>query len=126
MHALEGGTLIRRNVVFWALVALLLAFSTSFAAASANRSAKATLNGAGSTFVVPLVSKWQGAYKQATINYSGIGSGGGIAAITARTVDFGASDAPLSKDQFGAARGVVQIPWALSATSLPYNVNGGP
>lgn len=118
--------MIRRNVVFGALVALLFAFSTSFAAASANRSAKATLNGAGSTFVVPLVSKWQGGYKQATVNYSGIGSGGGIAAITARTVDFGASDAPLSTDQFASAKGVVQIPWALSATSLPYNVNGGP
>jgi len=118
--------LIRRNVVFGTLIALVLAFGASFAAASASRSAKATLNGAGSTFVVPLVSKWQGGYNQATINYSGIGSGGGIAAITARTVDFGASDAPLSKDQFSSAKGVVQIPWALSATSLPYNVNGGP
>src|SRR5256714_12500338 len=126
MHDLEGGTLFRRNVVLGAAVALVLAFGTSFAAASANRAAKATLNGAGSTFVVPLVSKWQGAYKQATVNYSGIGSGGGIAAITARTVDFGASDAPLSRDQFASAKGVVQIPWALSATSLPYNVNGGP
>src|SRR2546423_2855868 len=126
MHDLEGGTLFRRNVVLGAAVALVLAFGTSFAAASANRAAKTTLNGAGSTFVVPLVSKWQGAYKQATVNYSGIGSGGGIAAITSRTVDFGASDAPLSRDQFASAKGVVQIPWALSATSLPYNIRGGP
>ena len=44
MHDLEGGTLIRRNVVFGALIALVLAFGASFAAASANRSAKATLN----------------------------------------------------------------------------------
>jgi phosphate transport system substrate-binding protein len=47
----------------------------------------------------------------------------GIAAITARTVDFGASDAPLSKDEFAACKGCVQIPWALSATSIPYNLD---
>jgi phosphate transport system substrate-binding protein len=47
-----------------------------------------------------------------------------VAAISARVVDFGASDAPLSVDQFAAAKGVVQIPWALSATSLSYRVSG--
>ena len=60
------------------------------------------------------------------VNYSPIGSGGGIAAITARTVDFGASDAPLSPDQFTACKGCVQIPWALSATAVIYNVPGAP
>ncbi len=60
------------------------------------------------------------------INYSPIGSGGGIAAITARTVDFGASDAPLSPDQFTACKGCIQIPWALSATAVIYNVPGAP
>ena len=63
-------------------------------------------------------------YHPSKIAYSGIGSGGGIAAITARTVDFGASDAPLSPDQFKACKGCVQIPWAFSATSIPYNVSG--
>src|SRR5213078_4139612 len=58
------------------------------------------------------------------IQYNPIGSGGGIAAITNRSVDFGASDAPLSKDQFTACKGCVQIPWALSATSIPYNIPG--
>lgn len=92
-----------------------------------------TLTGAGATFPFPLISKWIPAYDQATgvqINYSPIGSGGGIAAITNRTVDFGASDAPLTPDQFGAAVkngvGVVQIPWALSATAVMYNVPGVP
>ena len=85
--------------------------------------------GAGATFPYPLISKWIPAYDQAAgtqVNYSPIGSGGGIAAITARTVDFGASDAPLSPDQFTACKGCVQIPWALSATAVIYNVPGAP
>ena len=54
------------------------------------------------------------------VTYGPIGSGGGITQITNRTVDFGASDAPLTPDQFAACKGCVQIPWALSATSIPY------
>src|SRR3954451_13234340 len=83
-----------------------------------------SLSGAGSTFVVPLVTAWTQHYHGASVNYSGIGSGGGIAAITARTVDFGASDAPLTPDQASACKGCVQIPWAFSATSIPYHVSG--
>src|SRR5438034_3775881 len=60
------------------------------------------------------------------ITYGPIGSGGGINAITNRTVDFGASDAPLTPDQFAACKGCVQIPWALSATSLAYRGDGLP
>ena len=85
--------------------------------------ASTTLKGAGSSFVAPLVAQWQANYKSASVDYNPIGSGGGIAAITARTVDFGASDAPLSKDEFAACKGCVQIPWALSATSIPYNLD---
>ena len=55
-----------------------------------------------------------------------VGSGGGIAAITARTVDFGASDAPLTPDQMNACRGCVQIPWVLSSTSVIYNLPNVP
>ena len=55
---------------------------------------------------------------------SALGSGAGIAQITARTVDFGASDAPLTTDQAAACKGCVQIPWAYAATSIPYNVSG--
>src|ERR687884_291962 len=61
-----------------------------------------------------------------TIQYSPVGSGAGIAAITNRQVDFGASDAPLTPDQFAACRGCVQIPWALSATSIAYRGDGLP
>jgi phosphate transport system substrate-binding protein len=100
-----------------------LATWTSFAGASPARQT-GSLTGAGSTFVVPLVTQWTTHYRPSQVSYSGIGSGGGIAAITARTVDFGASDAPLSKDQFSGCHGCVQIPWAFSATSIPYNVSG--
>ena len=88
-----------------------------------------TLVGAGSTLVAPLVSQWQPEYDKKTevaVTYGAIGSGGGIAQITARTVDFGASDAPLTEDQFKEAKGVVQIPWALAATDMAYHVEGVP
>ncbi len=88
-----------------------------------------TLVGAGSTLVAPLVSQWQPDYQTkhgVAVTYGGIGSGGGIAQITARTVDFGASDAPLTASQATAAKGVVQIPWALAATVIAYHVSGVP
>jgi phosphate transport system substrate-binding protein len=58
------------------------------------------------------------------VTYTATGSGTGIAQITARTVDFGASDAPLSADQLTACKGCVVIPWALAGMSVPYNVPG--
>jgi phosphate transport system substrate-binding protein len=87
------------------------------------------LVGAGSTLVAPLMSKWQSDYSkqsEETVTYGAIGSGGGIAQITSRTVAFGASDAPLNEEQFEEANGVVQIPWALSGTVPAYNVSGAP
>jgi phosphate transport system substrate-binding protein len=88
--------------------------------------APATLKGAGSSFVFPLVSAWQQTYDAARIDYSPIGSGGGIDSISKRIVDFGASDAPLTTDQAAACHGCVQIPWALSATSVSYRLDGAP
>jgi phosphate transport system substrate-binding protein len=93
------------------------------------KSSEGTLTGAGSTFVAPLVSLWQadyGAKVGVKIAYSPVGSGAGIAAITARQVDFGTTDAPLSPDQFKACNGCVQIPWALSATAIIYNLSNAP
>jgi phosphate transport system substrate-binding protein len=87
-----------------------------------------TLVGAGSTLIAPLITgEWIPKYAEKTkvaVTYGPIGSGGGISQITARTVDFGASDAPLSEDEFKEAKGVVQIPWALAATDIAYNVEG--
>ena len=95
--------------------------------ASSTSSGDVSITGAGSSFVFPLVSAWilqLGSAFGINVTYSPIGSGGGIAAVTGRTVDFGASDAPLSPDQFIACKGCVQIPWALSATSIAYNLPG--
>jgi phosphate transport system substrate-binding protein len=109
-----------------AVIALL---AVSAAGAKSNDT---TITGAGSTFVAPLVSTWTPALGKAfgyTIQYSGVGSGAGVAAILARQVDFGASDAPLSASATGqqcAAGGCVQIPWALAATTVAYNVPGSP
>jgi phosphate transport system substrate-binding protein len=111
----------RKTATAAALAVAALAFGASFAAAG---STGGSLKGAGSTFVFPLVSQWQANYKKAQITYGSVGSGAGIAAITARTVDFGASDAPLTKDQFSSCKGCEQIPWALSSTSIPYHVPG--
>src|SRR4029453_14000913 len=87
------------------------------------------LIGAGSTLVAPLVAQWANNYANktaVTLPYGASGSGGGIAQITARTVDFGASDAPFSPDQADACNGCQQIPWALAATLVCYHVNGAP
>ena len=105
------------------LSAVALTAWTSLAGASPSRQ-MGSLTGAGSTAVAPLVAIWQTKYKGNQVNYSGIGSGGGINAVTARTVDFGASDAPLTPDQAKACKGCLMIPWAFFATSIPYNVSG--
>jgi len=111
-----------------ALIAAAAIALTAIAAAGA-KSNDTNISGAGSSFVAPLVSTWTPALGSAfgyTVQYSPVGSGAGIAAITNRQVDFGASDAPLSPDQAAACKGCVQIPWALSATSVAYNIPGGP
>jgi len=103
--------------------------SSSSSSSSSSGSSSSPLVGAGSTLVAPLMSKWQSDYAsktEETVTYGAIGSGGGIDQITSRTVDFGASDAPLTPEQFEEANGVVQIPWALSGTVPAYNVSGAP
>jgi phosphate transport system substrate-binding protein len=111
-----------------ALSAVALIALASVAAAGA-KSTDTTITGAGSTFVQPLVAAWTPAIGHAfgyTVQYSGVGSGAGVAAITANQVDFGASDAPLSQAQQSACPDCIQIPWALSAVAVAYNMPGGP
>ena len=91
--------------------------------------ASAEIKGAGSTLVAPLLANWVNGFEANSagavkVTYGAVGSGAGIAQITARTVDFGASDAPLTPEQATACNGCVQIPWALSATGLGYNIPG--
>ena len=120
---------------FAALIAVITAATAAFVASTSEaapaRSTATSLTGAGATFPYPLIAQWIPEYEKLTgvqINYNPIGSGGGITAISGRTVDFGASDAPLTTDQFREAvkdgTGIVQIPWALSATSVSYNLPG--
>jgi phosphate transport system substrate-binding protein len=114
------------SIAGFAVAALV---ATTGALAGGSASSAGPLSGAGATFPFPLISQWQKDYESKTgvkINYNPIGSGGGIAAITARTVDFGASDAPLTPDQFSACKGCVQIPWVLSSTAVLYNLPGMP
>jgi phosphate transport system substrate-binding protein len=119
-----------RKLIFSAALLALLTFAlTSGAGASRSKASAGDLTGAGSTFVSKLVQAWVPKVDSSLgikVTYGPIGSGGGIAQITNRTVDFGASDAPLTPDQFAACKGCVQIPWALSATSVPYRLDGGP
>jgi phosphate transport system substrate-binding protein len=88
----------------------------------------ATLTGAGATFPNPLYTKWFDAYAKATgvrINYQSIGSGGGIRQFTERTVDFGASDGPMTDAQIAAAGGdVLHVPTVLGAVAVTYNLPG--
>jgi len=89
----------------------------------------AALTGAGATFPYPLYSKWFGTYAAKTgvkINYQSIGSGGGIRQLSEQTVNFGASDAPMSDAELAKAKGgeVLHIPTALGAVVLVYNVPG--
>ena len=115
----------KKGIMTVTLVTLVAALAAA-GAATAQRT-DTTLNGAGSSFVAPLVAQWTqplGSAYGYTLNYSPIGSGGGVSAIQNRTVDFGASDAPLTADQFSACKGCVQIPWALSATAVIYNLDG--
>jgi phosphate transport system substrate-binding protein len=111
-----------------ALVGVIaIAFIAGRAEASPARQTAGSLVGTGATFPFPLISKWIPAVDDALgirITYSPTGSGAGIAQITARTVDFGASDAPMTPDQLNACNSCVVIPWALAGMSIPYNVPG--
>ena len=76
----------------------------------------AEISGAGATFPYPIYAKWADAYKKETgngLNYQSIGSGGGIKQITARTVTFGASDAPLTPKQLVAGGNLMQWPMVM-------------
>jgi phosphate transport system substrate-binding protein len=83
------------------------------------------INGAGATFPFPLYSKWFAEYNKLhpdlRFNYQSIGSGGGVKQITEKTVDFGASDAPMSDAEMAKAPGIVHIPTVLGAVAVVYN-----
>ncbi len=81
---------------------------------------------AGSSLVFPLATKWANGYSGATVTTSSVGSGKGINLIQVGQVDIGASDAPMTSSQYSGDRSgtPIQIPWALSATGVGYNIPG--
>src|SRR5581483_5634740 len=104
--------------------ATLLAFALAACAA-----AQTKLNGAGATFPYPAYSKWFNEYHKlhpdVEINYQSIGSGGGIQQLLAGTVDFGASDGPMTDQQLAQAKvKIFHIPTVLGSVVPAYNVTG--
>ena len=108
-----------RKFVLGVLCALLVASAVG----------QTTLNGAGATFPYPMYSKWFSEYSKlhsdVQINYQSIGSGGGIRQVTAGTVDFGASDMPMTDKQLSDAKAkIFNIPTVLGADVPAYNIPG--
>ncbi len=98
---------------------------------SATASAQMMINGAGATFPYPIYSKWFDEYAKVDpsvrFNYQSIGSGGGQKQILAQTVDFGASDGPMSDDNLAKAPGkLLHIPTVAGADVVAYNLTGNP
>jgi phosphate transport system substrate-binding protein len=117
----KGETKMKKALMFWGIFSILLILSAGPIQAGGK-----TLNGAGATFPYPLYSQWAYEYHTLTgvkLNYQSIGSGGGIAQIKARTVDFGASDAPMKPaelDKFS----LVQFPMVIGGVVPVVNVPG--
>ncbi len=99
---------------------------TSMMESSSASQAAVSILGAGATFPAPLLQAWTVQYNKiypaVTINYNPIGSGGGIQQITQKTVDFGASDAPLSDKQLANATGLTLFPETLGGVAVTYNL----
>jgi len=104
----------------------LLAASALALSLTSQASLAADITGAGATFPYPIYAKWAEAYKQKTgvgLNYQSIGSGGGIKQIRAKTVDFGASDAPLKAEEL-AKDGLIQFPMVMGGVVPVVNIDG--
>lgn len=115
----------QRSKLITLTVAAVCASAGSVVAASA--ASAATITGAGSTLVAPLEAEWGsnwGSSSGNTVQYSAVGSGTGMKDLAGGQVNFGASDAPLAEYSSLSLGGVVQIPWALTATAVGYNLPG--
>src|SRR6476619_2752028 len=106
-------------------ISLLMAAS-ALSAAVVGPAAAQDMTGAGATFPAPIYAKWADAYHKATgarLNYQSVGSGAGIQQIRAKTVDFGASDMPLT-DEALAKDGLVQFPTVIGGVVPVVNIAG--
>jgi phosphate transport system substrate-binding protein len=110
--------------------AILLSMSTILSGAVYAQNATTTINGAGATFPFPLIDTWRVDYQKVqpgvNINYQSIGSGGGVKQFTEKTVDFGATDAPLTQDESQKASGAVHIPETIGSVVAAYNIPSVP
>jgi phosphate transport system substrate-binding protein len=117
----------KKSLLGLALMLFLIIPTTSLYA-NAQSSQQFQLNGAGSTFVFPLMDKWRVEYNKINsnvqLNYQSIGSGAGIKLLTAKTVDFAASDAPLSAADAAKIPGTLTIPESIGAITVSYNISG--
>ena len=119
-------------VVAVAIVLVAVAAFAGWFSPPTNQKTTITILGAGATFPYPLISKWSSAYENATaggptvvhVNYQSIGSGGGIAQITAKTVDFAGTDAPLKPSERTAAPGLLHMPETIGAVTAAYHLTG--
>jgi len=108
------------------LLTLSIIISLGISSINTVHAQQVTINGAGATFPFPLIDTWRVEYKKVNpnvnINYASIGSGGGIKQFLEKTVDFGATDAPLSKSEFAKAVNPVHIPETIGSVVISYNL----
>ncbi len=131
MHA-KHTRIYNLSILVGVLLLLLSAFSiTTFlsfrnSTTAAAQPQRIDLNGAGATFPFPLIDTWRVEYQrikpEVTINYQSIGSGGGVKQFTEKTIDFGATDAPLSRSEMEKAPGAVHIPETIGSIVVSYNI----
>jgi phosphate transport system substrate-binding protein len=112
----------KKSLIFLAFFASLVSIQTSIADT-------VLINGAGATFPFPIYSKWFSEFHKvdgsAEINYQSIGSGGGIRQLLDKTIDFGASDSPMSDEQLAKANPpIIHIPTVMGAVVITYNISG--
>ncbi len=116
----------RNNQKIWLLVIAGIFFTANIPSIVEQTFAQSTINGAGATFPFPLIDTWRVEYQSikpdVNINYQSIGSGGGVKQFIEKTVDFGASDAPLNEEEVQKAKGAVHIPETIGSVVPAYNL----
>ncbi len=119
-----------RKILIAISAAILLSMSTILSGGIYAQNATTTINGAGATFPFPLIDTWRVDYQKVqpgvNINYQSIGSGGGVKQFTEKTVDFGATDAPLTQNESQKAPGAVHIPETIGSVVAAYNIPSVP
>ena len=116
----------RNNQKIWMCILAGIFFTANIPSFVEQTFAQSTINGAGASFPFPLIDTWRVEYQNikpnVTINYQSIGSGGGIKQFTEKTVDFGATDAPLNEEEEKKASGAVHIPETIGSVVAAYNL----